>query len=79
MAQVGESGTLGGSNKLPLLDKLNGKMERWEEWSWLLGTYVALLIAKASDMMSMRISLPRAALDISLLTKVPDIIVNGRF
>jgi len=31
MAQLGDSGTLGGCDKLPLPDKFNGKMERWEE------------------------------------------------
>jgi len=52
MAQLGESGTLGGNNnELPPSDKLNGKMERWEEWSWSVKTYVALLIAEATEVM----------------------------
>ena len=51
MAQLGESGTLGGSNKLPLPDKFNGKMEHWEEWSWSVKTYVALFKAEATEVM----------------------------
>ena len=48
MAQLGESG---GSNKLPLPDKFNGKMERWEESSWSVKTYVALFKAEAAEVM----------------------------
>ena len=51
MAQLGESGTLGGSNKLPLPDKFNGKMEHWEEWSWFVKTCVALFKAQATEVM----------------------------
>ena len=51
MAQLGESGTPGGSNKLPLPDKFNGKMEHWEEWSWSVKTYVALFKAEATEVM----------------------------
>ena len=51
MAQLGESGKLGGSNKLPLLDKFNGKMEHWEELSWSVMTNVALFKAEATEVM----------------------------
>lgn len=34
MAQLEESNTLEGSNKLPLLTQFSGKMEQWEDWSW---------------------------------------------
>ena len=51
MAQLGESGTLGGTNKLPLPDKFNGKMEHWKEWSWSVKTYVALFKAEATEVM----------------------------
>ena len=51
MAQLGESGTLGGSNKLTLPVKFNGKMERWEDWSWSVKTYVALFKAEATEVM----------------------------
>ena len=45
MAQLGESGTLGGT------DKFNGKMEHWEEWSWSVKTYVALFKPEATEVM----------------------------
>ena len=51
MAQIGDGGTLGGNNKLPLPDKFNGKMELWEEWSWSLKTYVALFKTEAAEVM----------------------------
>jgi hypothetical protein len=45
MAQLGESGTLGGT------DKFNGKMEHWEEWSWSVKTYVTLFKPEATEVM----------------------------
>ena len=51
VAQLGESGALGGSNTLPLPGKFNGKMERWEEWSWSVKTYVVLFKAEATEVM----------------------------
>ena len=45
MAQLGESGTLGGT------DKFNGKMEHWKEWSWSVKTYVTLFKPEATEVM----------------------------
>ena len=51
MAQIGESNTLGGNNKLPLPDKFAGKMEHWEDWSWSVKSYVSLFKTEAAEVM----------------------------
>ena len=42
MASFGDTG-IGGSARLPLPDKFDGKMEHWEDWSWQVQAYVSLL------------------------------------
>ena len=41
MASFGDTG-IGGSARLPLRDKFNGKMEHREDWSWQVKAYVSL-------------------------------------
>ena len=38
---------IGGSARLPLPDKFNGKMEHWEDWSWQVKAYVSLFKVEA--------------------------------
>ena len=46
MANCGDTG-IGGSARLPLPDELDGKMERWEGWSWQVKAYVSLFKVEA--------------------------------
>eukprot|EP00435_Cladocopium_sp_Y103_P050723 s1925_g15.t1 len=43
MATFGERNTLGGSARLPLPEKFSGKVEDWEDWSYSVKNYAALL------------------------------------
>ena len=40
MANFGDTG-IGGSARLPLPDKFDGKMEHWEDWGWQVKAYVS--------------------------------------
>ena len=46
MASLGDTG-IGGSARLPLPDKFDGKMENWEDWSWQVKAYVSLFKVEA--------------------------------
>ena len=46
MASFGDTG-IGGSARLPLPDKFDGKMENWEDWSWQVKAYVSLFKVEA--------------------------------
>ena len=46
MANFGDIG-IGGSARLPLPDRFDGKMEHWEDWSWQVKAYVSLFKAEA--------------------------------
>ena len=46
MASFGDTG-IGGSARLPLPDKFDGKMENWEDWSWQVKAYVSLFKEEA--------------------------------
>ena len=46
MASFGDTG-VGGSARLPLPDKFDGKMENWEDWSWQVQAYVSLFKVEA--------------------------------
>ena len=46
MANFGDTG-VGGSARLPLPDKFDGKMEHWEDWSWQVKAYVSLFKIEA--------------------------------
>ena len=46
MASFGDTG-IGGSARLPLPDKFDGKMEHWEDWSWQVKVYVSLFKVEA--------------------------------
>ena len=46
MANFGDTG-IGGSARLPLPDKFDGKMEHWEDWSWQVKAYVSLFKIEA--------------------------------
>ena len=42
MATFGDSGTLGGNSRLPLPESFDGTMEKWEDWSWHVRSYVSM-------------------------------------
>ena len=46
MASFGDTG-LGGSARLPLPDKFNGKMEHWEDWRWQVKANASLFKVEA--------------------------------
>ena len=46
MANFGDTG-IGGSARLPLPDKFDGKMEHWEDWSWQVKAYASLFKIEA--------------------------------
>ena len=46
MASFGDTG-IGGSARLPLPDKFDGKMENWKDWSWQVKAYVSLFKVEA--------------------------------
>ena len=46
MASFGDTG-IGGSARLPLPDKFDGKMENWQDWSWQVKAYVSLFKVEA--------------------------------
>ena len=46
MASFGDTG-IGGTARLPLPDKFDGKMENWEDWSWQVKAYVSLFKVEA--------------------------------
>ena len=51
MASLGDGGSLAGSNKLPLPEKFNGKMEHWEDWSWQMKSYLSLFKTDVAEVM----------------------------
>ena len=42
MATFGDSRTLGGNSRLPLPESFDGTMEKWEDWSWHVRSYVSM-------------------------------------
>ena len=46
MASFGDTG-IGGSARLPLPDKFDGKMENWEDWSWQVKACLSLFKVEA--------------------------------
>ena len=74
MTTFGDRNTLGGSARLPLPEKVSGKMDDWEDWSYSVKNYVALFKTDILEVMerSERGEKPKTDQDVAGLMTDPD-------